>query len=180
VPREPGRVGQQRREALDPPVHDDVVDLDVAIEAQSIKSESFADRSATQRVKSMDGTLSLLYSYLSTWIINPAPQRGSCRMTLTRLRRRLLSVLTLSTLAIGGASIVVTGAALAASNVLHPTGCSQITRNSWSSSCWVGYHYVSLSVSVLAVQYVLKDTGHSPGTPDCDFGPNTDNATIAY
>lgn len=33
---------------------------------------------------------------------------------------------------------------------------------------------------MLGVQYILKGTGHNPGTADCQFGSKTDIATVAY
>jgi hypothetical protein len=69
---------------------------------------------------------------------------------------------------------------LAADNTLYPSGCRQVTTDNWGPSCYVGYNYVKISVSVMAVQYVLQATGHNPGPIDCDFGSRTDTATISY
>lgn len=95
---------------------------------------------------------------------------------------RLLFASVISMVTIGSVSILMPTPAQASTvhNTLYPSGCNQETQGSWHPSCWVGYDYVKASTSVLAVQYVLRASGHSPGTPDCEYGSNSDNAAIAY
>jgi hypothetical protein len=100
---------------------------------------------------------------------------------MTRLRARFLLVALLSLVTAASTSLLApTPALAAASNTLYPSGCRKVMTDSWQYTCYAGYNYVKVAVSVMAVQYVLQDTGHSPGTIDCDFGSRTDNATIAY
>jgi hypothetical protein len=101
-------------------------------------------------------------------------------MRMSRLRVRLLLATVMSIITGASAVVAVQTSALAASNTLYPSGCNQVMTDSWLPTCWAGYNYVQTAVSVMSVQYVLQDTGHSPGAIDCRFGSSTDNATIAY
>ena len=89
-------------------------------------------------------------------------------MRIRWLRARLLVGAILSLFAVAGTTAIVASPAYAA-NTLYPSGCRQVTTNSWSTSCWVGHNYARISVGVMAVQYVLQDTGFPPGPIDCIF-----------
>lgn len=75
---------------------------------------------------------------------------------------------------------VLVPASPANANVFYPSGCQRTTPNPWLFTCTQGQYFVDYGTSVLGVQYVLFNVGMSPGTPDCDFGPKTDAATIRF
>lgn len=63
---------------------------------------------------------------------------------------------------------------------LYPAGCNKYAKNPWTNNCSVGHQFIDLGTSVLGVQFVLAAKGFNPGTPDCDFGPRTDAATVRF
>jgi hypothetical protein len=91
----------------------------------------------------------------------------------------LLWAAILSVVTVAGTTAVVATPAFAA-NTLYPSNCRRVTTDQWGSSCWVGHNYARISVGVMAVQYVLLDTGHNPGPIDCIFGSRSDSATVRY
>jgi peptidoglycan hydrolase-like protein with peptidoglycan-binding domain len=79
-----------------------------------------------------------------------------------------------------GAAVALVPAGIASANTNYPSGCSRTTPNPWGNTCTQGQYYVNFGTSVLGVQFVLFNAAMNPGAPDCDFGPQTDAATIRF
>jgi peptidoglycan hydrolase-like protein with peptidoglycan-binding domain len=75
---------------------------------------------------------------------------------------------------------VLAPASPASANTFYPSNCQRTTPNPWLFTCTQGQYYVDYGTSVLGVQFILFNVGMNPGTPDCDFGPKTDAATIRF
>lgn len=71
------------------------------------------------------------------------------------------------------------GTAVAA-GTRYPADCVQRNITQWSKACWLAIRYDTYGSDVLAGQYVLKDTGHSPGSIDGRFGYYTEKAVRGY
>lgn len=68
-----------------------------------------------------------------------------------------------------------------AANSYYPSGCDSFFYQPWSdNACWLGQYYVNLGTSVIGIQYLVNALGYNAGTPDCEFGSNTDAAVIRY
>src|SRR3954463_10912831 len=92
-------------------------------------------------------------------------------------RKRLWALVTASVV---GVAIALVPGGVAHANTYYPSGCSRTIPNPWANGCTQGQYFVDYGTSVLGVQFVLFMAGSNPGTPDCDFGPNTDAATIRF